>query len=374
MTNKEIKIIYILSSKGKSQREIKKILKNKYKLDVFQNDINRVCRKINIKKREKYNEKEKNKILYLYSKIINTDKLISYLNSKYEYELTKNKIRDLAHRNGVVKEAKNMYSQSYITRNNEYEIARLYNSGMSSNEIAKLYSYKTRNSILQKLEKMKIKRRNCNELRIKSKSYGNFDIKFIDTEFKAYLIGLMLTDGYVNSKRKYFGIDLIDEDCIKFLCDEINCKYSVIRRKGVQDKYRIIIYGEQYLNQLKRFAIVERKTFALEKPKLKKEEYKYIAYLIRGVIDGDGWIRKDGKEFFICSASAGLINWYKECLEYIGMEKLKITWNKNEYNGFYLIRTARKFNLEILKNTIYNKNFGMYRKYKIISMKDAQRL
>lgn len=48
MTNKEIKIIYILSSKGKSQREIKRILKNKYKLDVFQNYINRVCRKINI--------------------------------------------------------------------------------------------------------------------------------------------------------------------------------------------------------------------------------------------------------------------------------------------------------------------------------------
>lgn len=374
MTNKEIKIIYILSSKGKSQRAIKKILKHKYKLDVFQNDINRICRKVNVKKREKYNEREKNKILYLYSKFINTDKLILYLNSKYEYDLTKNKIRDFACRNGVSKEVTNMYSQSYITRNDEYEIARLYKLGMSSNEIAKMYSYKTRNSILQKLEKMNIKRRDCNELRTKRKSYSNFDIKLIDTEFKAYLIGLMLTDGYINSKRNYFGIDLVDEDCIKFLCDGINCKYLTIKRKGVQDKYRLIIYGEQYLDQLRRFAIVERKTFVSEKPKLKKEEYKYIAYLLRGVIDGDGWIRKDGKEFFICSASRALINWYKECLEYIGMEELKITWNKNEYNGFYLIRTARKFNLEILRNTIYNKNFGMYRKYKIISMKDAQRL
>lgn len=65
MTNKEIKIIYILSSKGKSQRAIKKILKHKYKLDVFQNDINRICRKVNVKK-EKNIMREKKIKFYIY--------------------------------------------------------------------------------------------------------------------------------------------------------------------------------------------------------------------------------------------------------------------------------------------------------------------
>lgn len=374
MSNREIKLIYLLCLKGLSQREIKKSLKEKYNIDVFQNDINRICKRINFNQKVKYHQLDRYKILYLYSKFINTDKLIKYLNSKYNYGLTRDRIKDLASRYNVKKETKNMYKQSYIIREDEFEIVKLYKSGMSSDEIAKLYSYKTRNSILQKLEKMNVKRRDSNEMKIKNKTYNEFDIEIIDCEFKAYLIGLLLTDGYVNVERNYFGIDLIDEDCIKFLAHKINCKYSIVKRNGVKDKYRLIIYGRKYIEQLNRFSIVARKTFNTEKPELNKDEFKYIAYLLRGAIDGDGWIRKDGREFFICSASKAMITWYKGCLEYLGMEELRFIYKANEYNGIYLIRSARKENIEILRNHIYNNDFGMNRKYKIITKKDAQRL
>lgn len=46
----------------------------------------------------------------------------------------------------------------------------------------------------------------------------------------------------------------------------------------------------------------------------------------------------------------------------------------NEYNGIYLIRSASSENIEILKRYIYDKPFGMQRKYDRLYKEDVQRL
>ena len=45
---------------------------------------------------------------------------------------------------------------------------------------------------------------------------------------------------------------------------------------------------------------------------------------------------------------------------------IKIRFVENEYNGIYLIRSARRVNIELLKSKVYNKSFGMERKYKLL--------
>lgn len=338
-------------------------------------EIRDIAIKIN-KTNKKYNETQLRLILYLYKNIVNTNKVVEYLNKKYGYELTELKLRDLAHRNNCPKKYVNMYKQSMVTRNDEYEMARLYKYGLNSSQIAKLYGYKTRNSVLQKLHKLNICMRDCNDEKIRNKSYNEFSFNTVDTLEKAYFLGLLLTDGYVNAERGYFGIDLTDEDAIKFISEFTKCKYSTIisKNKSELNKYRLILYGKQYIDQLKRLGVREKKTYIINKPLLNKEEIRFISYILRGIVDGDGWIRKDGNEFFICSASLEFMNWCKEILEYLGFKNIKVKYIKNNFNGIYIIRSAYKHNLDILKNKIYDKQFGMNRKYIRLHGKDVQRL
>lgn len=304
--------------------------------------------------------------------------MVDYLNKKYGYDLTYRRIVDYASANNIKKNYQNMYSISKVNRIDEYKMIELYESGKSCNEISKVFGYKTRNSVIQKLHRHNIKLRDCNEMNTKMKSYCDFSLKLIDSNEKAYFIGLLLTDGYVINERGYVGIDLSDKDAIEMLCRYINTTYKVIeptnKGKAKQNKYRIVLYGRELLIEVKRLAVVEKKTYSLARPSLLKEEMKYLSYILRGIIDGDGWIRKDGREFFICSASLEFINWCKDMLYYLGFEKIQVSHIKNQYSGIYMIRSASEYNIEILKSKIYSKPFGMMRKYNRLHGKNVQRL
>lgn len=359
-----LKKTYKLRNEGFGERKIKKLLDTKYNIIVTLPLLKTILNKIPYKK-DLYTEVDKKRILYLYSNYVNTPKLVNYINNKYNYNLTICSIRCLASRYGIVKKEYNMYAQSKITRKDEYRIGELYSQGLNSDEIAKIYGYKTRNSILQKLNKLKVKRRNCNELRIKNKSYYDFSFNQIDSYEKAYILGLLLTDGYINCERSLVGIDLTDEDAIIFISNYINADYTCIEAKGRAKltKYRLIIYGYNYIEELERLGVIKNKTFLSSGPRLLLEEEKYLPDIIRGIIDGDGWIRKDGEEFFISSASKSFIKWCYESLLKLGFKNIKVRFCNNEFNGIYLIRTGRKENINILKELIYKEPYGMMRKY-----------
>lgn len=375
LINKNAKIIYKLRSEGYTIREIKKIAREKYKIYVTEKEVRNIAIKIKTGN-NKYSDIDKMRILYLYHNYYDTFKLIEYLNKKYNYNMTYNSIINLAHENGIKKKSQNMYSIAFVNRSDERNMVELYREGFSSTEIAKLYGYKTANSILQKLEKFNIKRRDCNELKTKNKSYASFSFKNIDSEEKAYFLGLLLTDGYVNLERGYIGIDLTDKDVIEFLAKYISIDYKEIppRGKAKLTRYRISLYGRKLLEDTERLGMVYNKTYVTKGPMLTEVEIKFINYILRGIIDGDGWIRKDAKEFFICSASADFIKWCEKSMIDIGFKNIKTSFISNEYNGIYIIRTASKYNLEVLKQKIYNKPFGMMRKYDRLYQKDVQRL
>lgn len=117
---------------------------------------------------------------------------------------------------------------------------------------------------------------------------------------------------------------------------------------------------KKLIEQITRFGVVERKTKILQQPSLYNDEIKYLSSLFKGIIDGDGWVSKDGKQFFISSASNGFIKWCKNILENnFHMFDLRII----EKNNFYILRSAKKQNIAILKEKIYNNSIGMVRKY-----------
>lgn len=241
----------------------------------------------------------------------------------------------------------------------EKQIVNEYLAGASTKFLMNKYGFKTRKSIIDKVKKYGYKVRSNREEMMKNKPYENFSMSVIDSEFKAYFLGLLLTDGYI--VHNTVGLDLVDEDCIKFISSIIEKPYhSYQRDENRQPRHRLIINNLKLVHELERFGIVSRKTKILNGFTLQEDEEKYFPYIVRGMIDGDGWIRKDGKEFYICTASYNMALWIKKTLENkLYMSELNI----DEASKVWQIRTANSHNIDILKTLVYDKPFGMSRKY-----------
>lgn len=260
---------------------------------------------------------------------------------------------------------------STTTKSERADIIKMYNNGMSSEKIMQHYKCKTSKTILDILKNNNVKIRKGSDAYINT----DFNFKYIDSDFKAYYLGILLTDGYINANRNNVSVQMTDKDVIEFINENTSGNITEIKARGSRRKimYRTSIYNSDYKNQLARLGVVSNKSLTLQGPSLYDSERKYIPYILRGIIDGDGWIRKDGKEFFICSASEDFINWCKEALESLGMSQLNKCFKKNDYNGIYILRTGKQENIKILKDKIYKTDFGMKRKYSRLH-KDVQRL
>lgn len=257
----------------------------------------------------------------------------------------------------------------------ELKIVEEYRQGAGADDLAIKYGYKTRKSITDKIKKYfpddydSIIEENKN----KRKGYC-YKLDKINNEFDAYFLGLLLTDGYVVSNRNQVGIDLVDEDCIKFLSESIGKTYNKYERnrahelngKIIQDKkpiYRLLLTGKDLINNLKRFGVIERKTDCIPAPILFEDEEKFIPYIIRGIIDGDGNIdiRNNTIGLRIATKSEEFAIWIKNSLENkMFFQDVQIHNN----NNIYVVETYQILNIMKLYALSYNKPFGMMRKYK----------
>lgn len=228
------------------------------------------------------------------------------------------------------------------------------------------YGYKTKKSISDKVKKY-CKTNAIDVARQNRKSYS-LNFQQIDNQFNAYFLGLMLTDGYMYQNGK-FGIDLTDQDCIEFIAQATGNKYNIYQSEleNRKSRYRLIYYNKKVAQKLIEYGVVPNKSLVLKFPKLSETEQKFIPYIIRGVIDGDGCIYKTSygsPAFFICSASKEFIVGVKQILQNrLFMKNLNLMQNAE---GVWRLETAHQSNILILIALVYNKPFGMNRKYKLV--------
>lgn len=246
----------------------------------------------------------------------------------------------------------------------EKQMIELYRQGASVSKLQKQFGYKTKKSILDKVRKY------CNnpdevikEARNNRKQYS-INLEKIDSAFNAYFIGLMLTDGYIKDKNS-FGIQLTDEDAIKFISEATGQQYHKYEQEdGHKPAYRIIFYDSDQVELLKRYSITARKSHTVRGFDLTKEEEQYLPFLIRGIIDGDGCIHKTTKgsaAFYVVSMSKDFILWLKEIFEQrFFMADMHISQSKA---GLWKVETSLQVNLFKLMAIVYPFPYGMSRKY-----------
>lgn len=280
-----------------------------------------------------------------------------------------------------------VHTLGYKKLSNEQEkrLIQEYREGCAVNVLMSKYGFKTKKSITDKIKKHYPEeyKQIIEEAKNNRKGYC-YKLEKITNEFDAYFLGLMLTDGYVTpgnkDKARYqVGIDLTDEDCIAFLSKIIGKEYHTYSqakeaimpdgRKVINRKlrHRLILEDKELMNNLIRFGVVPNKSKILKGPELLPEEEKFIPYIVRGIIDGDGTVSPTSygaPQFRIVTASYDFAEWLVDILEN-RMYMIDIHKALDREN-IYRIETADIENIEKLIALSYNKPFGMIRKYEEI--------
>jgi hypothetical protein len=183
----------------------------------------------------------------------------------------------------------------------------------------------------------------------------------IDSNEKAYWLGLLYADGYVrkrkqcNGKHKQGGVIGIslkngDEYLIEKFIKDLNSNYKL--KKSIKDSflsYKLEINSSKMADDLINLGCVPSKSLILLPPKLENE---FISHFIRGYFDGDGSIGKyDGRLKFTLLGTKEVLTWIMSYFNDNGViTKPKIS----KKNNIYVIQINSTSDIEIIKNILYN--------------------
>ena len=172
----------------------------------------------------------------------------------------------------------------------------------------------------------------------------------IDTEDKAYFIGLLLADGSINKRRGEYTIvslhlaiqDLDIVEKFKYCTESENTIYIGNKSCAIR------LTSRQMVKDLANYGIVPVKT-GTETPKFGSIPDKLLRHTIRGLIDGDGWYSISNSNTKIVT-SVGICGSYNVCdyvqnyfSKVLGTGHLKVSKvkDKNCYKiGYSSLNTA----------------------------------
>lgn len=175
------------------------------------------------------------------------------------------------------------------------ELARMYESGMSLNDISNECGIGS-SYICKRLKKFGVDTgRSVDFYRGKTKTYKIDDHIFdvIDTQEKAYILGFLFSDGCMYSLRPQVRLKLQDDD--KYILEDIKrcllydkpLLYSKAKSARHKDQYMLVICNKYIYNALLNLGLFPNKTFNCKFPVIPDALHRHF---IRGYFDGNGCI------------------------------------------------------------------------------------
>lgn len=226
-------------------------------------------------------ESEYSNIIDLYKQGLSKPKIAE------KYNVCMCVIKEILRKNGISKKDKSCkFSYDEIEK-----IKNLYNDGKTSYELAEMYNMSSV-SMRRWLHLWGV------EIRQSKYTFDEHYFDVVDNQDKAYIMGLLYSDGYHNVKKNTVSITLQEED--RHILDSINFLIHSNRplrfvnnsaiNTSWSDCYQLSFTSSHTSNVLEKYGLVGAKSLILEFPKwLDKELYPHF---IRGFFDGDGSISK----------------------------------------------------------------------------------
>ena len=273
------------------------------------------------------------------------------------------------------------FEARFLPQEEKDNICNLYLNGYSTVAIGKKYGVNNK-TVAIVLEEKKIQRDRKKFIRKYSLNEHYFDK--IDTQKKAYILGLLYADGNNCKQKSTVRIQLQEQDVhiLQEICKELNynkplsyidCSKRVYGNNYVSSNmYSLDIYSKYMCDQLEKLGMIPNKSLVLTFPSFLSNEF--IPHFLRGYIDGDGHISKAS---YICNLTStvsfcqsvqdyvyknlGLLGGIKDASCHNGMTKVFYFSRKEEAKQFldYIYKDAtiylnRKYNL--YRNRYYNIN------------------
>ena len=185
----------------------------------------------------------------------------------------------------------------------------------------------------------------------------------IDNEEKAYWLGFIVADGYLNINKHMLRIKLGNRDrshlikFIKFIGGNEEMLKSEIHSETGNENFYVSLYSKEVMNDLLNLGIEQAKS---GKEKVCNIDKKYYRDFIRGLWDGDGFIRENLSGIgLVCSEEvlAFVQNYFNDSL---GVKPLKIYPHCNTFKIEY--RSTRKAIPLILNHLYGDKDVALDRK------------
>jgi len=175
---------------------------------------------------------------------------------------------------------------------NKEKVIEMYNSGLTMITIAKYFGFKSYGPVQKVLKKegINLKLRIGSNTRSKSLNENYFDN--IDTPNKAYILGWIMSDGYVSKNKLKFGLK--DLEILEFIKSELDSGHKISeifvydkRTNKTYQQHTLQICSKKISESLNKLGIQQSKSFTVDLPKIDKILYPH---LIRGLFDGDGYV------------------------------------------------------------------------------------
>lgn len=260
-----------------------------------------------------------------------------------------------------------------MTEEDEQLIVDKYREGFTGKKILTLFNgkFKTTKTIYDILRKYGVRTKAGPAAYVKlNHRYFNQ----IDSPAKAYVLGLVLTDGWVtkksdNSYQIYFGLQDRDRYIVEYVKDQWGTDNKVLRipKEDKRDQYRIGVHSRVMAQALAGYGVVPRKTGICHLPFLK--EKALYGPLIRGIFDGDGcayWHSQTGRVVVRFNGSAFLYGGMSTFLFYhLGIESRPRYTKHSSVLEIYLEDDLRKLSKFLW--TMGEDEMFMKRKYEKIA-------
>ena len=193
----------------------------------------------------------------------------------------------------------------------------------------------------------------------------------IDTPGKAYLLGLIASDGCVYKRENHigmlcFGFNKQEIELLNIVKRELNTKQPLL---CYGDTIGLAINSETIFNDLKQYNIVPRKTWIYEPVDLQNDELTW--HYLRGYLDGDGSIYYSGDKELLSSweicycGNQNTMNYISDFLDSQNIIHTLYQDKRDRYaDKFYCIRISTICEMKDMIDNLYLNSEGIRgRKY-----------
>jgi len=186
------------------------------------------------------------------------------------------------------------------TKNDAIKMHEKYLKGYTQSEIAEMFNT-TQDRVSSIFKKYGYSKKSNSRYHNVEMDKGYF--KRIDRIDKAYFLGIVITDGNVRfGKRNELRIRIRRNDRYileifrHYLSSERTVKDGVI---GKSEFSEFSVSSVEFVNELRKYGIEQRKTNNSSLPMLPLD---FMSHLIRGILDGSGWISSKNRSIGFCGS------------------------------------------------------------------------